>query len=161
MAKASKNDQVRCPHCGATDISLDTKSGKLKCNFCRGLFDGEATNAAGGVKGLTTHEIGGGAEDIIPDEKTILTIKCKACGAEIVVNTDEATSARCHWCRHVLSINDKQPNGAVPDLVLPFKLEKSVAEKSIREFVDKRKFFAHPKFKQEFSTENTMGVYLP
>ena len=161
MAKASKNDQVRCPHCGATDISLDTKSGKLKCNFCRGLFDGEATNAAGGVKGLTTHEIGGGAEDIIPDEKTILTIKCKACGAEIVVNTDEATSARCHWCRHVLSINDKQPNGAVPDLVLPFKLEKSVAEKSIREFVDKRKFFAHPKFRQEFSTENTMGVYLP
>ena len=161
MAKASKNDQVRCPHCGATDISLDTKSGKLKCNFCRGLFDGEATNAAGGVKGLTTHEIGGGAEDIIPDEKTILTIKCKACGAEIVVNTDEATSARCHWCRHVLSINDKQLNGAVPDLVLPFKLEKSVAEKSIREFVDKRKFFAHPKFKQEFSTENTMGVYLP
>ena len=80
MAKASKNDQVRCPHCGATDISLDTKSGKLKCNFCRGLFDGEATNAAGGVKGLTTHEIGGGAEDIIrrSDERALPLVSSRA-----------------------------------------------------------------------------------
>ena len=161
MAKA-KNDQVRCPHCGATDISLDLKSGKLKCNFCRGLIEGDASvNATGDLEKLTEHKINGGAANIIPDEKTILTLKCKACGAEIVVNTDEATTARCHWCRHVLSINEKQPNGAVPDMVLPFKLEKGVAEKSIREFVSKRKFFAHPKFKQEFSTENVMGVYLP
>ncbi len=161
MAEAKKNSQVRCPHCGATDVALDIKSGKLKCNFCRGLFESKAVNAAGGVEKLTTHNIGGGASNIIPDEKTILTFKCSACGADIVVNTEEATHARCHWCRHVLSINEKQPNGAVPDLVLPFKLEKSVAEGSIRAFVDKRKFFAHPKFKAEFTTENVMGVYLP
>lgn len=161
MAEANKNGQVRCPHCGATDVSLDIKNGKLKCNFCRGMFDGKAVNAAGGVEALTKHNIGGGASNIIPDEKTILTLKCSACGADIVINTDEATNARCHWCRHVLSINEKQPNGAVPDVVLPFKLEKGSAENSIRDFVGKRKFFAHPKFKQEFTTENVMGVYLP
>ena len=53
------------------------------------------------------------------------------------------------------------PNGAVPDLVLPFKTEKVAAENSIRDFVKKRQFFAHPKFKAEFKPENVMGVYLP
>lgn len=162
MAVTNKNDQVRCPHCGATDIVLDSKSGKLKCNFCRGLLeDNNLTNKAGGVEKLTGHQFGGGAANIIPDEKTILTLKCKACGAEIVVDTNEATTARCHWCRHILSINEKQPNGAVPDIVLPFKLEKKVAEESIRKFVAERQFFAHPKFKAEFTAENVMGVYLP
>ena len=162
MAVTNKNDQVRCPHCGATDIVLDSKSGKLKCNFCRSLLeDNNLANKAGGVEKLTGHQFGDGAANIIPDEKTILTLKCKACGAEIVVDTNEATTARCHWCRHILSINEKQPNGAVPDIVLPFKLEKKVAEESIRKFVAERQFFAHPKFKAEFTAENVMGVYLP
>ena len=161
MTKKEKNGANRCPHCGATDVKLDIKSGKLKCNFCRSLFDDVAANARGGVEDLKGDNIGEGAVDIIPDEKVIVTLKCPACGAEVVINTDEATSARCHWCRHVLSLNEKMPNGAVPDLVLPFKTEKTIAEENIREFVKKRQFFAHPKFKKEFAPENVMGVYLP
>lgn len=161
MAEAKKNGANRCPHCGSTDVSLDLKSGKLKCNFCRSLFDAVSANANGGVDKLVGRSVGSGATDIIPDEKTILTLKCPACGAEVVIDTDEVTSARCHWCRHVLSVNEKMPNGAVPDLVLPFKLDKKVAEDSIDAFVKKRQFFAHPKFKKEFSSENVMGVYLP
>jgi hypothetical protein len=36
------------------------------------------------------------------------------------VNTAEQMGARCHWCRHVLTVNEQMPNGAVPDAVLPF-----------------------------------------
>ena len=90
-----------------------------------------------------------------------MTLKCPTCGAEVVINTEEVTSARCHWCRHILSINEKMPNGAVPDLVLPFKTEKATAETKIRAFVNERQFFAHPKFKEEFKTDNILGVYLP
>ena len=156
-----KNGLNRCPHCGATDTTLDVKSGKLRCNFCRALFEGKAANAYGGIEDLKGDIVGEGAGDIVPDEKIILTLKCPSCGAEVVINTDEVTSARCHWCRHVLSINEKMPNGAVPDLVLPFKTEKTFAEQKIDEFVKKRQFFAHPQFKKEFSSENVMGVYLP
>jgi ribosomal protein S27E len=159
--KNDKNGVNRCPKCGATDVALNMKTGKLKCNFCRTEFDDTSANAAGGIEGLTGDVVGEGATNIIPDEKIVLTLKCPACGAEVVINTEEVTSARCHWCRHVLSINEKMPNGAVPDLVLPFKLEKEKAESSIRAFVEKRQFFAHPKFKAEFTTENIMGVYLP
>ena len=159
--KNNKNGVNRCPKCGATDVALDMASGKLKCNFCRTLFDDQSANANGGVDKLSGEMVGEGATNIIPDESAILTLKCPACGAEVVINTDEMTSARCHWCRHVLSVNEKMPNGAVPDLVLPFKLTKRTAETTIREFVKKRQFFAHPKFKQEFKPENVLGAYLP
>ena len=60
-----------------------------------------------------------------------------------------------------MSINQTIPNGAVPDVVLPFQLKKEEAKAEIEKFVRKRKFFAHPQFKQEFTTDNVMGVYLP
>lgn len=161
MKNKEKNGANRCPHCGATDVKLNIKTGKLKCAFCRSEFDDVAVNARGGVEDLKGRMVGEGATDIIPSEKIIVTLKCPACGAEVVINTEEATSARCHWCRHTLSINEKMPNGAVPDLVLPFKTEKAAAEENIRSFVKKRQFFAHPTFKKEFAPENVMGVYLP
>lgn len=40
-------------------------------------------------------------------------------------------------------------------------MKKDVAKKQIENFVGKRKFFAHPKFRQEFTTQNIMGVYFP
>ena len=161
MIQNDKNGMNRCPKCGATDVSLNTKTGKLKCNYCRAEFEGQAANAYGGVEELKGETVAEGATNIIPGEDIILTLKCPACGAQVVINTEEVTSARCHWCRHTLSINEKLPNGAVPDMVLPFKMDKKSAESKIREFVEKRQFFAHPKFKEEFTTENIMGVYLP
>ena len=91
----------------------------------------------------------------------MITLKCTSCGAEVVIDTASTTVARCHWCRNTLSINQQIPNGAVPDTVLPFKISKQDAKIAIENFVGKRKFFAHPQFKKEFSTDNVMGVYLP
>ena len=156
-----KNGMNRCPKCGSTETTLNVKTGNLKCEFCRAEFKGNKVNAPGGISELKGDIVGSGAGDIIPDESVILTLKCPACGAEVVINTDEATSARCHWCRHNLSVNEKMPNGAVPDLVLPFKTEKKFAEGKIDEFVNKRKFFAHPTFTKEFNSNNVLGVYLP
>jgi len=161
MADKTKNGIMRCPHCGASDIAPDGASGNLKCVFCRSVFTAEAANKAGGVKELSGKNVSEGAADIIPDEKIVLTLKCGACGAEVVINADEAQTAKCHWCRNILSVNQKLPNGAVPDLVLPFGIEKAKAESSIRSFVQARQFFAHPQFKKEFATENILGVYFP
>ena len=58
-------------------------------------------------------------------------------------------------------MNQQIPNGAVPDVVLPFGIKKEEAKANIEKFVGKRKFFAHPQFKKEFSADNVMGVYLP
>ena len=160
----STDGQNKCPKCGSTEISLNTKSGKLRCNFCRHEFEpisGKTELDYDDITQLKGEIIGSGAANIEKETNNIVTFKCTSCGAEVVVDTSQSTQARCHWCRHTLSVNSTVPNGAVPDVVLPFKLNKADARTQIETFVGKRKFFAKPQFKREFSTENIMGVYLP
>lgn len=160
--EGSKDGQNKCPKCGATDISLSPKTGKLRCNFCRHQFEPVKLDfMETDISKLKGEIIGSGASNIEADTKDIITLKCTSCGAEVVVDTSSSTSARCHWCRNTLSINEQIPNGAVPDTVLPFQVEKKDAKEEIEKFVGKRKFYAHPVFRREFTTDNIMGVYLP
>ena len=156
------NGQDKCPKCGATGAKLNVAKGVLVCTFCRHEFQPE--KVAGMVEDLSQLQgqvIGSGATNIVADTKDVLTLKCSSCGAEVVIDTASSTNARCHWCRNTLSINQKVPNGAVPDVVLPFHVKKDEARLCIEKFVGSRKFFAHPKFQKEFTTENIMGVYFP
>lgn len=158
----SKNGQNKCPQCGATDISVNAKTGKLRCNFCRHEFEPEKIQGMEtDITKLEGEIMGSGTQDIVEDTQNIMTFKCSSCGAEVVIDTAESTQARCHWCRNTLSVNQQIPNGAIPDVVLPFNLTKAEAKEQIENFVGKRKFFAHPKFREEFTTDNIMGVYFP
>lgn len=158
----AKDGQNKCPKCGATDCSLNMQTGRLRCNFCRHEFVPEQVSGFfDDITKLQGQVIGSGASDIVDDTNDILTFKCSSCGAEVVIDTSNQAQARCHWCRNTLSVNQQIPNGSIPDVVLPFQVTKDIAKKQIEEFVGKRKFFAHPKFKEEFNTENIMGVYFP
>lgn len=159
--EGSINGQNKCPACGATEIS-PTSNGKLKCEYCRYEFEFEKlNNMVNNINELEGQVIGSGAQDIIADVNDILTLKCSSCGSEIVIDTASVSQARCHWCRNVLSVNQQIPNGSIPDVVLPFNISKDIAKSAIEKFVGKRKFFAHPKFQKEFTTNNIMGVYFP
>ena len=158
----NKDGQNKCPKCGSTDISTNTNNGKLRCNFCRHEFEPEkVTGLVTDISTLQGQVIGSGAKDIVADTNDVLTFKCSSCGAEVVIDTASLTQARCHWCRNTLSVNEQIPNGAIPDVVLPFNINRNDARLAIEKFVGKRKFFAHPQFKKEFTTENIMGVYFP
>lgn len=146
----------------ATDISVNVNTGHLRCNFCRHEFEPEkVVGLETDISNLQGEIIGSGAQDIVADTNDILTFKCSSCGAEVVIDTSSQTQARCHWCRSTLSVNEQIPNGSIPDVVLPFNISRENAKLEIEKFVGKRKFFAHPKFKEEFTTNNIMGVYFP
>jgi len=151
----------KCPKCGSADVMLQPGTGMLQCNFCRAVFESGQKEGPVDAAALVGERIGSGAANITQPDNTHVTIKCQGCGSEVVIDINETMSSRCHWCRQVLSIENQIPNGAVPDLVLPFLLSKQQAQEKIQEFVKKRTFFAHPKFKKEFTTENIIGVYLP
>ena len=156
-----KHGENRCPKCGASDVTYDIKKEKLICNYCYTEFDAkEVENVEKEAKNLKEEIRTTGTKDVLKGND-VITLKCGGCGAEVVINTNETVNARCHWCRSILSVNSQIENGAVPDVVLPFKLEKSAAEEKIKNFVEKRKFFANPRFKKEFTTKNIMGVYFP
>ena len=154
----------RCPQCGATEIQLRPSVGMLVCLFCRHEWSEariDETIANSDLAALRGTTVGSGASDIDTGADTLITMKCAGCGAEVVVNTAEQMGARCHWCRHVLTLNEQVPNGAVPDAVLAFKLTHDEAMAKIREFAGKRRLFADRAFVRGFKAENVVGVYMP
>ena len=164
-AKELKDGLNRCPKCGSTDIRQKAGTDLLVCLYCRNEWSGarveEEFGLGDGIDKLDGTVIASGAKDIQADTASILTFKCPGCGAEVTVNTQNAMTARCHWCRHVLGVNEQIPNGAVPDAVLSFHIKKDDAVARIRQFVGKRQLFALKEFKEQFTPENVVGVYLP
>ena len=158
----AKNGQDKCPKCGATEITLNERIGKLRCDFCRFEFEPKKVKELeSDITKIEGQIIGSGATDIVASTDEVMTFKCSSCGAEVVIDTSSKLQARCHWCRNILSVNEQIPNGSIPDVVLPFSVTKDTAKGDIEKFVGKRKFYAHPKFKSEFNTNNIMGVYFP
>lgn len=157
-----KDGQYVCPNCGSSQIEPNPKTGKLKCVYCACEFDGKAVeNTVKDLSKLKGRVRGSGTSNIKADAKDVVTLRCGGCGAEVVIDTANAPHARCHWCRSILSINSQIENGAIPDVILPFKEKKEEAQEKINTFVKKRGFFANQTFKKEFTTENIMGVYFP
>jgi hypothetical protein len=155
----------RCPKCGSTDIRHKPGTDLLVCVYCRNEWDGarveELFGLGEGIGQLKGTVVASGARNIAADAAVLMTFKCTGCGAEVTVNTENAMTARCHWCRHVFGVNEQVDNGAVPDAVLPFHIKKDDAVARIRQFVDKRRLFALKAFKEQFTPENVVGVYLP
>ena len=157
-----KNIKNDCPRCGSTDIRFNTMLGRLFCNHCKEIFipkklDEVETN----LKNLDKKIIGSGIRDIDKNYDNIITLKCKCCGAEVTIDTSEKTYAKCHWCRTTLSINERIPNGTIPDAILPFSVTKEEAILEIKKFLSNKTKYMSQKFFKDLKFENVMGVYLP
>ena len=164
-AEELKDGANRCPKCGAPDIRQRPGTDLLVCLYCRNEWHGQRVEEefgfGEGLDDLAGTIMASGARDIDDDVSSLMTYKCTGCGAEVTVNTESTMTARCHWCRHVFGVNEQVANGAVPDAVLPFHIKKDDAVARIRQFVDKRRMFALKEFKEQFTPENVVGVYLP
>ena len=164
-AKELRDGLNHCPKCGSTEVRQRPGSDRLVCLYCRHEWTAtrveEAFGLGDGIADLQGTQIASGARDIAADAASLRSYKCGGCGAEVVINTETAMTARCHWCRHLLGVNEQIDDGAVPDAVLPFQVKKDDAVARIRQFVNKRRLFALKAFKDEFTPENVVGVYLP
>ena len=155
----TKGKVLRCPNCGASKAAYDVDAGGLRCENCRTVFVSPKINELGGVDELVGEIRGSGANDLVTDD-FVMSLRCPSCGANIMVDKD-AKDIHCHWCRHNLTTRDKIPNGEMPDLVLPFKLQKKDALRRMRKFSSKRQFFSAGGFGGDLSERTIKGVYLP
>lgn len=172
----------KCPYCGSAEVFLDVQSGHPKCHYCKkllpapDLFEEPAAQSSSctsvsksnlaqpitpEAQALSSEIHHSGAKNIAFDSSSFVTIECQGCGAEILVNTDETVTKRCHWCRQLLSLENQMPNGAVPDILLPFLLSKDDALAKIKKFAGMRSLFSTRAFKKGLTPENVQGVYLP
>ena len=149
----------KCPKCGASQVQYDANKQRFVCNYCHTEFIQEKAKQEN-ISELKGYNISDGSKALIKDSDLIV-VRCSNCGAEVVINVNDTNSLKCHWCHSVLSIQSKVGNGAVPDLILPFKLTKEEAKVKINDFIKERSFFAKKSFKQEFSVDNVIGVFFP
>lgn len=154
----------RCEKCGASEVTYNAATSTFICGFCRHQWQAVAIDAAMGLsEGIDTLRgtVMSTAAVDITDQGALVTLHCDGCGSDVVIDTDHNLRARCHWCKHELSLNNRVPNGAVPDGILPFSVTKEQAMANIAAFVAERKSFAKAEFSTTFRPENVMGVYLP
>lgn len=169
MTSSSSTQQVgghdKCPTCGSTDIAYSSTKGVLICRYCRAQWtEANAEQSLGydtDIASLQGVQVTRGADRIDEASSDVVTLKCQGCGAEVVINSATNLQARCHWCRSVLSLNERVANGSVPDAVLPFALTHEQAVDKIQAFAKKRVFFAHKGFRREFEPANVVGVFMP
>ena len=155
-----KHNQYRCPNCSSTEIIFDKDTKKLKCSYCKTIFEEyKFEDVSIDISTLEGKNIYQGAKDI--KDSDIITITCNSCGAEVVIDSKEAPIARCHWCHSILSLDNKIENGAVPDVILPFSVDKEEAMKLMSNFISKKSFYAKDDFLNIFKEQNVKGVYLP
>ncbi len=151
------NNLNKCRNCGSSDVHFDIKTGKLSCNHCKSIYDTKINHVDSSL--LTETVIGEGTLDIIDDD--ITSFKCMSCGSAISINTNEELVTKCPWCRNTLTVDMKVKNGAVPDMILPFKISKEEAISDIKEFINKNKSYTSENFLKSFDEENIVGIYLP
>lgn len=152
---------VRCASCGASDVTPD--GDWLACSFCRHRWmpatDDAPWRRSDGIASLTGTTVSDGAEP--GTRATLISIECDGCGATVGINTAAQLSARCHWCRHTLSLNSPINNGAVPDAILPFAITREDAQARMSQYVKDRATYATAHFKADFARHEVYPVYLP
>lgn len=163
-----KAEKIKCPKCGATDITLNSETGMLVCDYCFTTFksdsevDSSITNKIEDIANVTGEHYSKGLSTTAEPNYDITSFKCPSCKAEIGVEKDrDVATLTCHWCRHQISIADKITNGVTPDAVISFEVSKEQALTNINKALKKKKFYADPTFSSTLNLENIKPVYLP
>lgn len=154
-----------CPSCGAP-LFYNPELQVSECRRCGGFyFPEEIAAAEKRAESLNSNYDSVEADedsDISPEyiEEFIDSqiYSCSQCGAEIIVNSTEA-STFCVFCGCPSMIFSRISKTRKPQYIIPFQISKEEALGSIREKM-KRSFFA-PKAVRQIKPDDIHGIYIP
>lgn len=156
--------QLKCPNCGAS-IGFNAASQLFICEFCNSDFTEAEINLANGREAELSNdeEVSFEKEEYVPEstefaDHTNLYL-CESCGAEIVA--DENTAATfCHYCHGTVTLKGRVTGALQPELIIPFKIDKAMAETTFKTWC-KKKWFLPKSFSSQGQLEKMVGLYVP
>ncbi len=156
--------QLKCPNCGAA-IGFNAASQLFICEFCNSDFTEAEINLANGREAelASSEGVSLSKEEPAPDttefaDHTNLYL-CESCGAEIVA--DENTAATfCHYCHGTVTLKGRVSGSLQPELIIPFKIDKAMAETTFKNWC-KKKWFLPKSFSSQGQLEKMVGLYVP
>lgn len=146
---------LSCKNCGAR-IKYDPRSNRLQCEYCDSSFDISEYQVKVGY-----HEEGPVLESEVyggQDDMECQIYRCSACGAEISVNSVEA-STFCVYCGSPNVVFSRIAKVKRPKKILPFMITKQQAEMLIRKRLNSGFFI--PNEIKNFHAELIRGIYVP
>ena len=161
-------DQVtnyKCPACGGP-LHFDPESQKLKCDFCGSVFEPaeiseqySEANAAAAAAGTQLSE----SNDVMQWSKEeaahMRAYSCPSCGAQLICDENTAATS-CPYCGNPTVVPAQFDGALRPDYIIPFKLKKEEAVKSLKSFY-KGKPLLPRAFSENNHIEEIKGVYVP
>jgi len=160
MAKSTNH---QCPSCTGP-LRFDAKTNLLVCDYCDNKFSVEEIDKLYNEKINESTKKGMDSEESrFQAQATGTTIfktyTCSSCGAQLFC--DEVTVATsCPYCGNPNVIAGKFNGGEMPDVVIPFKMEKKQAVEALKKFYKGKKLL--PKvFSAQNHIEEVKGVYVP
>lgn len=156
-ASPSSPVQFPCRQCGA-DLTFAPGTQALTCPYCDYSETIEASTQAiveydlqEGIGALSK----AGASEL---QKGGQTIQCGSCGAVAVVDT---LAQRCAFCDSPsVSILEEEESMIMPESVLPFGIEKDIAQRRFKKWIGSR-WFAPNDLGRRARSMAIRGVYLP
>ena len=185
---ATQVTNYQCPACTGP-LHFVGSSGRLECEYCGSSFDvaeieaiyaekeakaieaaEEAEKKAAAVTADTAAEgetaaeesewdLSALQEDWGSDADGMKTYSCPSCGAELICDATTAATS-CPYCGNPSIVPGQFAGALKPDYVLPFKLSKEDAVKTLNKHYGRK-----PLLPKEFSKKNHIeevkGVYVP
>ena len=153
--------EYKCPCCGGT-IEFDSTTQKMKCPYCDSTFEVESLKEYDDV--LKSEEGKKDTEDFRTDQSpwtddALMHYVCPSCGGEIITNETLASTV-CPYCSNNVILMDKFEGTLKPDLVIPFKLDKTKAIESFKSALKGKKLLSKA-FTDENHLSEIKGVYVP
>lgn len=147
--------KVNCPSCGAVMKYVPEKQ-KLYCENCETCREIQ-------FKSITEKRLwenrNKGTKSTRAFAKENKSLKCKNCGASVVLNKLEYAK-KCPYCSSSLIGESEELVTLTPDGIIPFKLSAIEASNKYVQGV-KKKFFVPRAFKKAPPVENIVGIYIP
>ena len=154
--------EYKCPCCGG-NVEYNSAMGQMQCPFCETVFDIEALKekdeALNNAK-PDSMEWQTPTEQFSSDSMDGMGVyTCKSCGGELMTDANTAAT-KCPFCGNPIVLTGRLSGALKPDYVIPFKVSKDDAKKSLKQFMSKKKLLPRS-FSTDAHLDEIKGVYVP
>lgn len=159
----------KCPNCDGPLLFNPTKQ-EFQCEYCRSIFTEEEVSAFEAKQKERLADIPDVSEpvsdidtnankEMTSDAPEIALFVCPNCGAQIA--TDPTTAATsCYYCHNPIVLGERLSGKFLPEVVLPFTIERKEAQEKFLKWTKKKKFIPTAFFNKE-QIKHLSGVYFP
>lgn len=175
----SQVTNYQCPACTGP-LHFESKSGKMECEYCGSVFTVQEIEALYAAKDEQAENAFQAAQQSAADDiedsfdaswntsqagsqwgadGDLRAYSCPSCGAELICDATTAATS-CPYCGNPTIVPGQFSGTLMPDLIVPFQVDKEAAKAALREHFKGKKLLPRA-FSSENHLDEIKGVYVP